>query len=636
MCSRFSRIALVLLAIGCARLGPSAVLASQPRITLIDVAVEPAELPRDGAFTVRARAETSGVALGSFILRTADDSREEDRLPGFPVHLNGKHYMADSGRIYLRDNGPLDGNPAPGAVELTVSTKDWPEGIRRFAFFASRRPAEGPFVADRHDFRVSVEQDRVTIKDLGRTRIGYASPVISRFSAEPRHVDPGHEVVVETAGMPARLTGVELRNTYYIAPEEAMPSFRYDAEKKQAFFAQPGEYTIDDNGTLDRDPEPEAISLVLDTSGWPAGVHHFLLSAIAPSGRAVDPQPLAIKVADPRDQLDVRIEDEWHFAPGTHFNRFVKLRDGSLLCAGKRSEDGGRTWRKTDGSFGNGGVELRDGRILGLDYRCLPEEGQPGWYVVRRTLSEDGGRSFQSDTARFHVPRAKAARGHAFHRGPLFMRSIIERKDGSLAALMAGWFDTDDIPCPYGRGRPYSRSYLCESNDRGKTWRYLVTLGYDEIGSEGYNEGAMQRLPDGNWLAVLRTGNAADIRCQDNPIMWTVSRDEGRTWSEPERTGLEGVFPGLAVLNDGRLAMSYGRPGAMVAFSDDGGRAWTDVTVVDATPSSGYTDVVELRRDVLLVGYGARDCIDRQTGDRSNQLRLAEVRYGAKQKAENP
>lgn len=111
--------------------------------------------------------------------------------------------------------------------------------------------------------------------------------------------------------------------------------------------------------------------------------------------------------------------------------------------------------------------------------------------------------------------------------------------------------------------------------------------------------------------------------------MWTVSRDEGRTWTEPARTGLQGVFPGLAVLSDGRLAVSYGRPGAMVAFSDDGGRTWTDETVVDTTTYSGYTDVVELRPGVLLVGYGARDYIDPATGDRSDQLRLAEIRYEA-------
>jgi hypothetical protein len=207
------------------------------------------------------------------------------------------------------------------------------------------------------------------------------------------------------------------------------------------------------------------------------------------------------------------------------------------------------------------------------------------------------------------------------------MRSIVECADGSLVALMAGWFKSDTALCPYGKGRPYSRSYVCRSTDGGQTWEYLTTIGYEQIGSEGYNEGSMRRLPNGQLLAVLRTGNANDVNCQDNPIMGSVSRDDGRTWSKPERTGLAGAFPSLAVLSDGQLAMSYGRPGAMLAFSADNGRTWTDPTCIDATPYSGYTDVVELSRGVLLVGYGAAGYLDPVTKERDKLLRLARVHY---------
>jgi hypothetical protein len=192
---------------------------------------------------------------------------------------------------------------------------------------------------------------------------------------------------------------------------------------------------------------------------------------------------------------------------------------------------------------------------------------------------------------------------------------------------MAGWFKSDTALCPYGRGRPYSRSYACESTDGGQTWRYLATLGYAQLGSEGYNEGSMRRLPNGDWLAVLRTGNARDFNCQDNPIMWTRSRDEGRTWSEPARTGVQGAFPSLAVLPDGVVAMSYGRPGAMVIFSTDGGQTWTDPTCVDATPYSGYTSVASLGLGEALVGFGVMHRLDPQTGKRENQLRLARVHF---------
>jgi hypothetical protein len=354
------------------------------------------------------------------------------------------------------------------------------------------------------------------------------------------------------------------------------------------------------------------------------------LDATGRAGKTVDYRTFAIKVPGRDDVLEVTVESSWFFAEGTHFGRFVKSRNGTLLCENKLSNDGGRTWQGANGGFGVGAEVLRDGRILGLDYRCLPEEDRQGLYTVQRSLSGDGGRRFQKTQAAVNVPEAKAAMGHAFHPGPLFMRSIVERDDGSLVGLFAGWFKSDIALCPYGRGRPFSRTYVCESDDDGLNWKYVTTIGYDQIGSEGYNEGSVRRLPDGRLLAVMRTGNERDPGCQDNPIMWSESQDEGRTWSPPRRTGLEGAYPSLAVLSDGQVVMSYGRPGAMIAFSRDGGRTWTDLTAVDATPYSGYTDVVEVGPGQLLVGYGAKDCLLTETGARENQLRLAAVRYRRK------
>ena len=77
----------------------------------------------------------------------------------------------------------------------------------------------------------------------------------------------------------------------------------------------------------------------------------------------------------------------------------------------------------------------------------------------------------------------------------------------------------------------------------------------------------------------------------------------------------------------GRTSPSPSRLSAMIAFSADAGRTWTDATCVDATPSSGYTDVVELEAGLLLVGFGTRGYQDPQTGERSDGLRLARVRY---------
>lgn len=597
-----------------------------PRIELVEFRIAPMELQPGDSFTIHARATATNVKLGSFLLRTADDVAPNETIPGFPLYANGKRYMVGGERYFLFDNGPLDRNPDDGALTLQVCTRDWKEGTRVFAFFASCRPNKGPFVAARHDFAVVVEKDRVLIEDLGGVSPGY-SRAIAAFDVQPATVRPGESVSLSLETRSATAVGVELTNPFHIAAADTLLGFHYDAAKKKSYFGSPPTTPVQDNRDADRDPQEGRLVLRLDTRDWPPGVHHLTANLVGRSGKPLDHRSFALKVIGPDDRLEVTVDASYYLAPGTHFGRFARLADGTLLCEDRLSVDGGRSWQGPTGGFGVGAEQLADGQVLGLEYRCFPVEGEEGRYHVERSFSTDGGRTFQKSQADVWVPEATAAMGHGPHYGPLFMRSIVERPDGSLAALCAGWFKSDKTPCPYGRGRPYSRTYICESDDAGNSWRYLTTIGYDEIGSEGYNEGSMRRLPGGEILAVLRTGNERDFHCQDNPIMWTTSRDEGRTWSPPERTGLEGAYPSLAVLDDGLIAITYGRPGAMIAFSSDGGRTWTDRTAVDATPYSGYTDVVPLAPGEVLVGFGAKDYLDPETKQRQDQLRLARVRY---------
>jgi len=163
--------------------------------------------------------------------------------------------------------------------------------------------------------------------------------------------------------------------------------------------------------------------------------------------------------------------------------------------------------------------------------------------------------------------------------------------------------------------------------DGGATWAYVTTIGYDHIGSEGYNEGSMKALPNGDLMAVMRTGSMKDRKCQDNPIMAATSADGGKTWTEPRRTGVNGAFPDLCVLSDGTLAVSYGRPGANIMFSHDGGETWNDHTIVDPTPYSGYTTICEAGPGEILMLFGVKDRREAKTGERSSEIRAARIAY---------
>ncbi|MBP7937391.1 MAG: exo-alpha-sialidase [Phycisphaerae bacterium] len=458
-----------------------------------------------------------------------------------------------------------------------------------------------------------------------------AKPVFKQCSLTPAVIAPGQPCVLRAEWREGRYDGIELRQTYFVSPEGAMPGFTYDAAARVNYLADPGRTLIAKSGPLDKASEPNRIEVHLDTKEWKPGVY-FFLAGIASGKKRLDQRGLAVKVCSPSDRLDVSVSESWELCPGTHAERVLRLASGTLLTSEYISTDSGQTWRHREGgTIGDGGTQLRDGRVIGMKSGIAPIEGRDGWYMGQRFESTDDGRTIAGPLpAEFHVPRAKAAYGHAFHPGPIFMRSIVERSDGSLVALMAGWFKGDDEICPHGNKRPYSRTYVCESADRGRTWTYLATIGYDRIGSEGYNEGSMRMLPDGTLMAVMRTGSARDLKCQDNPVMSSFSRDGGRTWSKPQRTGGTGAFPDLLVLADGTLAASYGRPGNVIMFSADHGRTWIDHTIVNPTPYSGYTALCEPKPGEILIVFGAKDYFDPTTGRRKDSIRCARVTYRLK------
>jgi len=252
------------------------------------------------------------------------------------------------------------------------------------------------------------------------------------------------------------------------------------------------------------------------------------------------------------------------------------------------TEDGGHTWSdpvpRVD--FPCPWIRLRDGTFIGVvDYPDYVSEHAASFRIC---TSRDGVQFAMSPATVDGSPH-KFTRGTKDFCGMIFCRSMIEALDGSLLAQMYGRFEGDTL----------DRSILVRSTDRGKTWKYYSTIGYDPtVGGEGLNEPCMVRLANRSLFCFMRNESG-------RPMFRSRSTDDGKTWSKPDRTpdkyASMSVQPDLTWMHSGVLACSAGRPKCQLAFSTDSdGASWTDPITVFAGPSTCYTSLREVAPDMLL------------------------------------
>jgi len=249
------------------------------------------------------------------------------------------------------------------------------------------------------------------------------------------------------------------------------------------------------------------------------------------------------KTWDRRSKVVVMAEEE---DAGWNVAAVCRLSDGTLLVHGNR-------WRY-----------LNEGRID-------RQHGQSEIDGVWLTRSTDNGYTWSTPSRVNFAPMRNARVRDA----------IVELPQGDLLLPLHGfrWQRTmPDIPSV-----ERERSFVLWSPNKGKTWHYYGTMGYDPAEIIHYHEPGLVRLHDGRLLALMRTQrwpSPADPGEQMGPpsgyIYTALSEDDGMSWSWPRTTKLWGYPTDAITLQDGAVLAAYSyrtKPmGVRIAVSPDGER----------------------------------------------------------------
>lgn len=228
----------------------------------------------------------------------------------------------------------------------------------------------------------------------------------------------------------------------------------------------------------------------------------------------------------------------------------VLLEDGSTMLAVypkghgrgaivmKRSEDGGKTWSGRLPVPENWATSQETPTI----HRVVDAGGKKrlilfsGLYPIRMAVSEDDGANWTPLN-----PIGDFG-------GIVAMSSVIRRKDGQYLAF----FHDDGRFLRGGGERTSFTVFTARSNDGGLTWSEPETVTSHP--DAHLCEPGVIRSPDGNQLMMLLRENSRQFNS-----FYTVSNDEGETWSEPvQLTGsLTGDRHVLRYAPDGRLVCVF-------------------------------------------------------------------------------
>jgi predicted neuraminidase len=204
-------------------------------------------------------------------------------------------------------------------------------------------------------------------------------------------------------------------------------------------------------------------------------------------------------------------------------------------------------------------------------------------YRIASHYSADGVPVWERADILLLQPKNIAARATEFgarytsgREGEYWKKNIEKAKDKYFSRM--GWMTrAHPLQLPSGRilvplySDGYSFSLVGISDDKGLTWH-----ASEPIVGNGNIQPSFARRKDGSIVAYMRDNGPAPKRVQ-----WSVSKDNGETWTTAEDTAMPNSGTGLEVLvlKDGRWLLinndtERGRQSLCLSLSDDEGKTW--------------------------------------------------------------
>jgi hypothetical protein len=247
------------------------------------------------------------------------------------------------------------------------------------------------------------------------------------------------------------------------------------------------------------------------------------------------------------------------------------------------SLDGGKTWgervRGSEGMLPNAcGTYLREGGVIkNIGHTIRMRDGLPMAAPLLRF--NDDFSQHEIDVVPIKLPPVRLSpqepSPHTWA-GPLFDKGkMVQLPNGDIVASMSANFL--DEPGP--------RVILSRSTDGGRSWHYDTTIAHvtEDPSPQfpgvfgGLSESTIALMPNGKMICMFRT-QGSHVPPDYRPIFVCWSEDLGKTWSDiqPTTPHLLNIWPTVQALDNGVLAIIYGRPGFHMAFSTDQGKTWSN------------------------------------------------------------